>query len=104
MTAGTLAATFRLGVTVTAVLDGVTRTGTATVIVLHGPVDSVLISPSTATLSVGDTQQFSVQVEDAFDNPITDAEVTWEVAAGAGSVTVDGLMTAGTRAGATTRE
>ena len=100
MTAGTLAATFRLGVTVTAVLDGVTRTGTATVIVLHGPVDSVLISPSTATLSVGDTQQFSVQVEDAFDNPITDAEVTWEVAAGAGSVTVDGLMTAGTRAGA----
>ena len=99
LTAGTVAGTYDPGVTLTAVLDGITRTGTATVTVLHGPVDSVVISPSTATLNVGGTQQFDTQVFDAFNNPITDAQLTWVVTADAGTISAGGLLTAGTLAG-----
>lgn len=93
-TAGTVAGSFSNTITAT----GGSISGTASVVVEAGPLANLTISPTSATLAVGATQQFTVVGTDAGGNviPIT---ANWSVFAGGGTINSSGLFTAGTTAG-----
>lgn len=57
---------------------------------------SVKVTPSTTVLLTNSSQQFTAQVFDSFGNQITSQAPTWSVVAGGGTITQDGLFTAGT--------
>jgi uncharacterized protein YjdB len=66
------------------------------------PVDTVLVSPPTASLVVGNTVQLSALVEDSAGNPLAGRTVTWTSDnSGVASVSASGLVT-GTAAGSAT--
>jgi hypothetical protein len=68
-----------------------------------GAVDRIEISPGpSVTLAVKGTQAFSAQAYDAANNPIPSATISWSATAGAGSISSDGLFTAGCSAGSYT--
>ncbi len=68
--------------------------------VLTGPcgVSTLTISPTSATLAVNQTRQFTATVRDSTGTIITPA-VTWSVVSGGGSISSTGLFTAGTTPG-----
>jgi hypothetical protein len=98
-TAGTKAGVYDSAITVTATLDDHSVRAVVPIYVKHGPLDWVKVTPSVATLGVGESQQFNAEVTDAYGNPIPEAQLIWEVEEGAGSVTSNGLFTAGQKAG-----
>lgn len=91
--------------TTTATGLGVTATSgsladTATVNVVPGPVDRVVLSPTSATVVVGRTQAFTATAYDAYNNVVTGATITWSATRGA--VDAGGLYTAPSTTGADT--
>ena len=76
-----------------------TSTMTLDITVKHGTLDLVELNQETVTLNIGGNQEFTAEMSDAYGNPISDAQLTWEVANEAGTITSDGILTAGTRAG-----
>jgi uncharacterized protein YjdB len=84
-TAGATAGTATI--TVTSLADP-TKTATATVTIAAATVSSVSISPTTASISTGATQQFTAAVQ----GTVTNKAVTWS--ASAGTVSAAGLLTA----------
>ena len=62
-------------------------------------VGSVIVTPTSATLNAGETQQFSAEVRDTEDNLMPGAPVTWSVVNGGGSINQSGLFTAGSTGG-----
>jgi uncharacterized protein (TIGR03382 family) len=89
-TAGTAMGTFAN--TVRAEANGLTAF--ATVTVTAGPVVRIDVTPSTAQLLPGATQQFTAQGFDAFNNQVG-VNPTWSASPAAGTVTPGGLFTAG---------
>lgn len=98
-TAGTKAGIFDAAIIVMAHLDGHSVRTITPINVKHGPLDRVKVTPSVVTLGVGESQQFTAEVMDAYGNSIPEAQLTWEVEEGAGSITSKGLYTAGPKAG-----
>ncbi|GEM_PF-513589 len=98
LTAATKVGTIDKGVTVEVTQGTNTKSATAKVTLKHGAVARVSLTPATATLNIGKTQQFAVEVVDAHGNAIPEAQVKWETAQGVGAVTDKGLLTAGTQA------
>ena len=97
--AGTKAGSYGDGVTVEVTQGTVTAEGTARVLVTHGPLDRVLLTPGAVTLNIGQNQEFSAEAVDAYGNSIPEAQITWLAARGVGTVTDDGILTARTLAG-----
>jgi hypothetical protein len=64
-----------------------------------GPLDHVIISPSTATVSPGGNQQFTAVGEDVNNVPVGSVSYTWAVIAGGGTISSSGLFTAGNTPG-----
>jgi len=96
----TKAATFT--VTLTVVKNGKTAKTTTmslTIDVAHGLLDHVQLSPKTIDLDIGQSQQFTTSVVDAYGNQISEAKLTWTAADGAGSISQDGALSGGTKAG-----
>lgn len=95
-TAGATAGVFAN--TVTATSGAIS--GSATVTVSGGPMVSMIVTPATMTLAIGTTQQYTVVGHDANNNvvPVSPA-VVWTVGAG-GTMSANGVFTAGTTAGA----
>jgi len=89
-------------VTLTAIQEGETPlTSSANVIITvkHGPPERLSLTPAAVEMNIGQTQEFSTEVFDAYGNTIPDAELTWNVTTEAGTITNDGTLTAGTKAG-----
>ena len=61
--------------TITATSEG--QSGTSTITVVHVPVASVTVAPSSATAQVGSTVQLTATPKDAGGNPLTGRTVTW---------------------------
>lgn len=60
---------------------------------------SISLSPATATVTLGSTQQFTATVRDQFGNAYTGVPLTWTVTpATAGTISTSGLFTAGSTA------
>lgn len=64
------------------------------VITVVSNVKKVVIQPSTATLKLNATQQFTAQVFDENDNLIPQAQVKWAVVGDIGTITQTGIFTA----------
>jgi hypothetical protein len=73
--------------------------GTASVTVTVGSVATLVVSPTTSTLAINGTQQFSAVAKDAGGNILTSTP-TWSVVASGGAISAAGLFTAGTTPGA----
>ena len=63
-----------------------------------GALDHVTVTPASASLAPGATQQYAASAFDASNNVISGATFTWGVTSG-GSISASGLLTAGTVAG-----
>lgn len=57
---------------------------------------SIKITPSSTVLLTNSSQQFTAEIFDSFGNQISNQTPVWTVVAGGGSITSDGLFTAGT--------
>jgi len=80
-------------VTITATSEG--KTGTASIMVALVPVATVDVSPSSATIQLGATQQFTATMKDANGNTLSGRTVSWETSdASIATVDVNGLVTA----------
>ena len=79
---------------VTATVDTVSDTS-GEVVVTAPQLATLTVSPDTATLAEGATQQFTVTGQDAEGDPISPLPpVTWTVNGGIGTIDADGLFTA----------
>jgi hypothetical protein len=93
-TAGTTAGAFAQ----TIVATSGSISDSASVTVLAGELASITLTPTTKTLVVGDTAQFTAVGKDA-NNNIVDVTPVWTVAASGGTISSTGLFTADTVAG-----
>ena len=59
-------------------------------------VASVRVTPSSTVLLASSAQQFSIEAYDSYGNKVTAPSVKWSVVNGGGSLSDDGLFTAGT--------
>src|SRR5437667_367788 len=73
--------------TITATSEG--QSGTASISVSNVPVTSVAVSPATASLTVGGTQQLIATPKDANGNPLTGRTISW-TSSNSGVATVNG--------------
>src|SRR5438034_1267932 len=86
--------------TITAASEG--KSGTAAMTVSSVPVASVAVSPTSASVAVGQTEQLSATPKDANGNPLTGRTVSWSSGNTAvATVAASGLVT-GVSAGAAT--
>ena len=95
LTASTTAAN---GLSVTATSGA--ASGSATVDVLPGPVDTITVSPSSATVPLNGTQAFTATMRDQYGNVNTTATLAWS--ATSGTITGSGLYTAPAVSGSAT--
>ncbi|MCX6772241.1 MAG: Ig-like domain-containing protein, partial [Candidatus Micrarchaeota archaeon] len=72
-------------------------TCTAAAEIVPGSVSTVTISPSAASLLIGDVQQFSATAADSYGNPVGDAQFLWSTTGSIGAV--DGGVFKATAAG-----
>ena len=81
--------------TVTATSEGVVGSATITVSATQAPVATVAVSPTSSSLTVGQTQQLGVTTKDAASNILTGRTVTWTSAnSSIATVSSTGLVTA----------
>src|SRR5512139_3567951 len=67
--------------------------------ILSGPLDHIIVTPTLATVAAGGVQQFTAQGYDAAGNLIPNLPFSWQVVNGGGTISAQGLFTAGTAAG-----
>ena len=94
LTAGSTAGSF----TVTATSGSVSGTSTVTIASSALPVATITLTPATATLAEGATQQFTAVGKDA-NGDVVAFTPTWSVTADGGTIDTDGLFTAGSTPG-----
>lgn len=71
---------------------------TATVVVTAGPLATITVTPTPASMVISATQQFSAVGKDIGGN-VVPISPTWTIVAGGGTVSTAGLFTAGTLTG-----
>ena len=98
-TAGVKAGNYPGAVTVEVSQGSVTKMAIVDITIQHGPPDQVLLGPEIVELEIGESQDFSVEVVDVHGNPVSEAQITWEVVDEVGNMGDDGFLTTGTRAG-----
>src|SRR6185437_1360481 len=86
--------------TITATSEG--QSGTAAITVTNVPVNSVTVTPATASVQQGQTVQLSASPKDANGNPLSGRVVTWSSSnTSVATVTGNGLVTGGAAGSAT---
>ncbi len=103
LTAGTVAGLHADAITVEARQDDTILTALAGLTVSPGPLASIELSPAAVSVGIGQESMFEAQPSDAYGNRIDGADLVWSAAADTGTITADGLLTAGTRSGTTER-
>lgn len=69
-------------------------TSTAATMTVNPAIASVTLTPLSATIKVGQTQQFTASATDASGNPVTQAQFTWHNSfGGVASIDANGLAT-----------
>lgn len=83
--------------------DGVLSTTSDVSVAVNQTLTSIAVSPSTATVNVGATQQFSAVARDQFNVALAiQPSIVWSVFAGSGTISATGLYTAPSAAGTAT--
>ncbi|HLC23505.1 MAG TPA: trypsin-like peptidase domain-containing protein, partial [Dehalococcoidia bacterium] len=96
--AGKKAGSYDGAVTAEATEGGTTKTAAAKVTVNPGTLDHVLLNPATVQIVVGKTQDIAATPVDAYDNPVSGAQLNWSADKAAGVID-NGKLTAATKAG-----
>jgi len=99
-TAGTKAGAYESLVKVTATQDDRVREALGDVTIQPGPLATLVVQPPEITLDIGATQPFTLEAFDEFGNEISDATISWSVAPDVGTIDANGVLAAGTKAGA----
>ncbi len=94
-TAGTKAGIYQKAVSAT--VDGVK--GYATVELVAGPLNKIVIKPNPARVKAGGKVQFSAEGFDQYGNLIKNLKFTWKVVNGGGTIDQNGLLSAGSKDG-----
>ena len=97
--AGSKAGAFRDVVTAEATLGVTTRRASASVTVVPGPLDRLVVEPLVAEVDINGTQVFKVRGLDPFGNEVQDLTYDWTLPAEAGRADADGTLRASTTAG-----
>ena len=84
---------------VEAVQGSVTETVAVDITIEHGDLDHILLTPEKVELGIGEDQKFTAVAVDAYDNPISEAEITLAVEKAVGEIAEDGTLSVGTLAG-----
>jgi hypothetical protein len=74
-------------------------TGNATVTISPSALARLTVTPISATIPAGQSQQFTVTGYDQYNNVISNPSVTWSVNGSAGTIESNGLFNAGTGVG-----
>ena len=98
-TAGTKTGTYDDAVTVEVTQGSITRSATATVKVVPGPLHHVVVEPESIELSIGGIRAFTAKGYDQFGNELPSLTFEWETTEAVGTVDPGGQFTAGTKAG-----
>jgi hypothetical protein len=100
--AGNITGAFPDTIQVITARDSVIKTAYASVTIIAAPglLDHVVISPTSANIVVGGTQQFNAQCQDSNNVTIPGLTYSWAVVAGGGSINGTGLFLAGNVTGA----
>ena len=96
--AGTSAGTFTVVARFLQESRGLT-VASATVTIKPGPLSTVELEPTAATLDAEEIRPFTLTILDEFGNEIRDATTSWSVLSGVGSIDQNGVLSAGTKAG-----
>lgn len=96
---GTKSGIYKDAVAVAVTQDSVTRTATADLTILPGPLDHVSLSPSSRMVQVGQTLLYTAIAFDQFKNPIPGLNTLFRAGSEAGQIDSDGYFTAGTKVG-----
>ena len=99
-TAGTSAGAYESALTAEVAQGSVTRSAKADLILEHGPLDRIVVTPGSLTLNIGRSGSPSAVAFDAHGNSIPEADLTWEAVGAVGTLDSAGVLTAGTVAGA----
>ncbi|MDA1349150.1 MAG: hypothetical protein O3A47_09865 [Chloroflexi bacterium] len=94
-----MAGSFVEGVRVQTAHDGVSRSATAAVTVLAGPIDSIALEPDRLKLRPMEQAKVSALAFDAYGNAISEVSTTLESRSEAGRIDSRAMFTAGTNAG-----
>jgi len=97
--AGTEAGVYESAIVAEVVQESTTKTATADITIEPGPLDKVVLSPNRVNVNIGQTQQFHADAVDIHGNFLANARLTWQVDSETGSISQEGLLTAGTKAG-----
>ncbi len=98
LTAGKIVGSFSDAVELHVTQGEVVRTAVASVTIMHGPLEQVVIAPNTIDIGMEMTQQFVAVAADQYGNRLSGLAFTWSVQNG-GTVDADGLFTAGDTSG-----
>lgn len=98
-TVGTVAGTYSAAVSAEVAQGSIAKSVAVDITIEHGAMDHLLLTPETVELGIGGDQKFSAVAVDAYDNPISEAEITWAVDAAVGTIAGDGNLSVGTLAG-----
>ncbi|MBI2854970.1 MAG: PD40 domain-containing protein [Chloroflexi bacterium] len=85
-------------VTVEATQGSSIKSAAADLTISPGPLHHVLVNPDKVELNIGGSQDFTATPVDAWDNPISGAQTTWDSDKDVGKLN-NGRLTAGTKAG-----
>jgi PKD repeat protein len=99
ITAGKNAGYFKNALSITAEHGIQSVESTFTIIVIHGPLDHVMLEQDSLQLAAGQRVQLGAHVFDAYENKIPEAQLTWEIPENVGIINNDGMLTAGTKPG-----
>ena len=97
--AGTVAGVFADAVKASLQTGAGELVASGSVTVEPGPVSSVVVEPTEATLDIGAAQAFTFAAFDEFGNVISDVLSSWSAQPDAGVIDATGLFSAGTKAG-----
>ncbi|UCH42338.1 MAG: PD40 domain-containing protein [Dehalococcoidales bacterium] len=96
LTAGEFAGTFDDAVWVEVTQGDISRTMAASVIIIPGQLEQVVIAPGSVKIGMEMTQQFIAVAADRYGNRISGLDFTWSVENGGGTINSSGFFTAGT--------
>ena len=97
--AGTRTGIYHDAITVAVIQGSVSRTATATVVTQSGPLDSILLDPSSPAVAVDQEQRFVATGLDRYGNSVPRLIFSFDASQQAGFIDDDGRFIAGTRAG-----
>jgi oligopeptide transport system substrate-binding protein len=94
-TAGGKVGTYPNSIKVIAKFGNISVEETASIVIRHGPLYQVIVTPQGLSVKSGESKQFTAIAVDKYGNQISNSQFTWEAQQNAGQISQNGLFVAG---------